>query len=414
MADADNRLVLDTTGNAILASLNVQNGLLAQMVRNNAVSTEVSWDEVKHIAKSGQADKAFSVGDQLVVKLTDGSNVYDDPWDVTGFANVRNKVGDVVPAMFLQQHYTLPFATSFDAREAFYVAGESGLPAGIYNVTLGYSQGTMVKGKTYQFTLSDPLVKGNQLLGFYGAWDTKVTDWKVYVFDSASAATPKATLAVAEGSAGTSLGTLDKPKSGDLWSIQCAAYGNGDWEHSNLRQWLNSRDANWFKPKHDYDHIPSASVCYGPYDSRAGFMSMLPEDFVAAVGEIEVVTARSYITYGGTSDAPALSKTFDKFFLPSLEQHWINCNESSVNGVEGDPWEYWKLARGGTSKAPLWQKEPAYIQYALNAKTAAQYSWVRSASRAGACTPFVVRADGYVGTNYACSGSRAAPACAIC
>ena len=164
MADADNRLVLDTTGNAILASLNVQNGLLAQMVRNNAVSTEVSWDEVKHIAKSGQADKAFSVGDQLVVKLTDGSNVYDDPWDVTGFANVRNKVGDVVPGMFLQQHYTLPFATSFDAREAFYVAGESGLPAGTYNVTLGYSQGTMVKGKTYQFTLADPLVKGNQLL----------------------------------------------------------------------------------------------------------------------------------------------------------------------------------------------------------------------------------------------------------
>ena len=414
MADADNRLVLDTTGNAILASLNVQNGLLAQMVRNNAVSTEVSWDEVKRIVRSGQADKAFSVGDQLVVKLTDGSNVYDDPWDVTGFGNVRNRVGDVVPAMFLQQHYTLPFVTSFDAREAFYVAGESGLPAGTYNVTLGYSQGTMVKGKTYQFTLSAPLVKGNQLLGFYGAWDTKVTDWKVYVFDSASAATPKATLVVTEGSAGTSLGTLDRPKSGDIWSIQCAACGNNDWEDSNLRQWLNSRDANWFKPKHDYDHIPSASVCYGPYDSKAGFMSMLPDDFVAAVGEIEVVTARNYITYGGTSDAPALSKTFDKFFLPSLEQHWINCNESSVNGVEGDPWGYWKLARGGMSKAPLWQKEPAYIQYAINAKTAAQSSWMRSASRGSAYNPFVVSADGSVYGSNACNGNRAAPACAIC
>lgn len=143
-------------------------------------------------------------------------------------------------------------------------------------------------------------------------------------------------------------------------------------------------------------------------------MSMLPDDFVAAVGEIEVVTARSYITYGGTSDAPALSKTFDKFFLPSLEQHWISCNESSVNGVEGDPWEYWKLARGGTSKAPLWQREPAYIQYALNAKTAAQDSWMRSASRASACTPFIVGAGGGMYGNNACGGYRAAPACVIC
>ena len=143
-------------------------------------------------------------------------------------------------------------------------------------------------------------------------------------------------------------------------------------------------------------------------------MSMLPDDFVAAVGEIEVVTARSYITYGGTSYAPALSKTFDKFFLPSLEQHWINCNESSVNGVEGDPWEYWKLARGCTSKAPLWQKEPAYIQYALNAKTAAQTSWMRSANRVYAYNPFLVNAGGYVSNSSAYYGHRAAPACAIC
>ena len=143
-------------------------------------------------------------------------------------------------------------------------------------------------------------------------------------------------------------------------------------------------------------------------------MSMLPDDFVAAVGEVEVVTARSYITYGGTSNAPALSKTFDKFFLPSLEQHWINCNESSVNGVEGDPWEYWKLARGGTSKAPLWQKEPAYIQHALNAKTAAQNSWMRSANRGSAYYPFIVYADGNVSSHGACYGRRAAPACVIC
>ena len=406
-------LLKDVTGNKILDSINVQNGLLAQLVRHNAVSEDISWAEVRSIVQSGQADKAFSVGDQLITKLTDGGTVYDCPWDVVGFGTEKNRSGETIPVMYLQMHYTLPFATSFDAREAFYTAGESGLAAGTYNIKLGWSQGTMVKDKSYQFTLTEPLVKGNQLLGFTGGWDSAASGWKVNVFDSASATKAKATLAVTEGTGGTNLGTVMQGPNGDLWSFHATVYGNNDWEDSNLRQWLNSSAASWYKPTHDHDHIPCADACYGAYDSKPGFISMLPDDFVAAVAEIEVDTARNYISYGGTSGAPTVSKTFDRFFLPSLEQHWIACNEQPVVGIEGAPWEYWKRARGASSKAPLWQVCKPYIQYALNAKTSPQYSWVRSAYRDGAYTPFIVTADGIVNYYYAYHGHRAAAACAI-
>ena len=407
------KLFKDETGNKILDSINVQNGLLAQLVRHSAVSEDISWAEVRGIVQSGQADKAFSVGDQLITKLTDGGTVYDCPWDVMGFGTAKNRSGETIPVMYLQMHYTLPFATSYDAREAFYVAGEGGLAAGTYNIKLGWSQGTMVKDKSYQFTLTEALGKGNQLLGFIGGWDSAASGWKVAVFESASATKPKATLSVMEGSGGANLGTVMQGPNGSLWSFHATAYGNNDWEDSNLRQWLNSGAASWYSPTHEHDHIPCADACYGPYDAKPGFVSMLPDDFVAAVAEIEVDTARNYVSYGGTSSSPTVSKTFDRFFLPSLEQHWIACNEASVNGVEGEPWEYWKRARGASSKAPLWQVCKPYVQYALNGKTSPQYSWVRSAYRGDACSPFIVIAGGTVGTSPACRGFRAAAACAI-
>ena len=76
--------------------------------------------------------------------------------------------------------------------------------------------------------------------------------------------------------------------------------------------------------------------------------------------------------------------TYDKIFLPSLEQEFIT---PQASGIEGDAWEYWKKAVERSTPTP-WYKTFAEgghpITYAINAKTSAQAVRLRSASRGGA------------------------------
>lgn len=408
--------LLDSTGVELLAALKTQNSLVAQLVRAQAFASEMSWDMIRSIVRAGMAPQVFSIGDQLVIPWSDGTTTYQMPADVVAFEQVELETGEVVEGMTCQFHYTLPFPTSYASRSAFYCAKEAALPAGTYNVTMGYSQGTMVEGKVYQFTLAKELPKGGQLLGFTGCWDNAASSWRVSAYASASTAEPTETVAVTEGSAGTSLGTFTRAGDDKLFSIQSAAYGLNDWELSPLRTWLNSSAAagQWYKPTHDHDHVPCANTCWGAYDGRRGFLAGFEDDFLAVVGKVKQVTCRNYVNMGGTSAAPAKSVTYDKFYLPSLEQHHIACNESSVDGVEGSSWPYWRLVAGQASRLPLRQTYPQLITCAVNAKTSPQTVWMRSPNRGNACNAFVVNASGNVYDGSAHYGSRAAPAFTIC
>ena len=139
-------------------------------------------------------------------------------------------------------------------------------------------------------------------------------------------------------------------------------------------------------------------------------MSGFDEEFLSCLKPIKVTTALNTVTdteIGTTED------TFDTFFLPSLEQIYA---KPQLAGVEGEPFEYWRLAVGKTEPNGWYDTNinPAYITYALDAKTSAQYVRLRSATRSYSCGTWNQYSTGYFSDNGAYNAYRFAPVCAIC
>lgn len=410
-------LASDATLKKLVNGVNTQNALMAQLVRNGVLDSMMDWNTVKNIVASDLAQQVFSIGDQFIMNWSDGTTDYLAQADITAFGTKRDRAGNILPKMTIQWHFTLPFGTTYNARSAFYVAGEGGLPAGTYNVTMGYSQGTVVNGKTYQFTLTKALPAGGQLLGFFNAWDQKPKQWKVYNCESATATSIAETVSVTEGSEGTNLGTFlrDKPN-GELCGLQRVAYGPNRTDDSDIFQYLNSDAAKFgevWKPRDKFDHIPCAPFADGALNDRQGFLKGFSDDFLSVIGGLRVDTCTNYVCDGGTPGEPNIVTCYPKFYLPSLEEMNIVCNEASVNGKEGEVWPYNRLASGSNTRLPLWQTFPQMRSYAINAKTTPQGVFLRSPYRGYAYHVFYVNSSGTLSSTSACIGVRVRPACDI-
>ena len=372
---------------------------------------------IRKIVRDGKADKYFDIGDKISMKWNDGNNhEYDMSWDVVDIANVVNEDGDTVPGLWLQSHWALP-GVQFDASEAIYYC-ESALPAGTYYFTIGTNWGThCVADSSYSFTTTQPVPVGGQIVvgrnnEFYtwGAPDYDPSTWRVHTFDSASSITPIETnLTLTAGTGGTSLGTVASNiaygTSGPN-NLQRSAYGYNRWSQSGIRQWLNS-DANagaWWKGKNVYDRPPQQ------LSSMRGFMAGLPTDFLDVVAPVQVVTALNTVSdsaFGNTET------TVDKFFLPSLEQEYI---EPQLANVEGAYWPYWKQ-RMNLNLPQGWYNDNAntfHIRYAIENHASTQSVRLRSARRGYAYSTWGVHAAGYVSSYLATTSLRMAPACVIC
>lgn len=182
----------------------------------------MDWNSVQAIVADGAGEKAFAIGTQLIEKWTDtaDSKEYDMSWQVNHFEDMTLEDGEVVPGMWLQSHYTLPFGIQFSHQRAF-LACPDGLSAGTYNFDFANAFGNNVKpGINYQFTLTKPVEKGGRLDGCYEAPDQAPSNWKVYSY-SKDGITLNETVNVSVGSGGTNLGTIqDANRSGNLNSTQ--------------------------------------------------------------------------------------------------------------------------------------------------------------------------------------------------
>ena len=140
-------------------------------------------------------------------------------------------------------------------------------------------------------------------------------------------------------------------------------------------------------------------------------MAGYSDDFIAAIKAVKVRTALNTVTDAAEG---TYEDTYDKIFLPSLEQEFIT---PQASGIEGDAWEYWKKAVERSTPTP-WYKAFAEgghpITYAINAKTSAQLVRLRSAHRGTATNPWYVHVGGDVNHYYATFRHRFAPACVIC
>ena len=103
--------------------------------------------------------------------------------------------------------------------------------------------------------------------------------------------------------------------------------------------------------------------------------------------------------------------TFDRFFLPSLEE--VNATPQSI-GPEGPVFPYWKRKLGISGFAA---GHPAtYAAYrvgTINNKTVPQYVRLGSANRGSANTTWDLNSSGTVGYYGASSAIRSLPVCVI-
>ena len=375
---AKHRILTEETGGKIVKALNIiaQNGISHQ---------SMDWQKVRTLIANGVGESAFAIGTQLIEKWTDtaDSKEYDMPWQVNHFEDMTLEDGEVVPGMWLQTHYCLPFGVQFSHQRAF-LACPDGLAAGTYHFDFAKAWGNNVKpGISYQFTLTKPVEKGGRLAGCYGAPDTAPTSWKVYSY-GANGVTLNETVNVTVGSSGTDIGTIPYEKrNGNINSIQEMAYGWNRWKTSALRQWLNSNKpkGQWWTPQDAWD------ICPDQLANKDGFLCGMPEQMLNSLKKVKVSTFANTVNDEGVQDI-----TYDYVTLPSLGQ--IHA-QTQIAG-EGDPHTYWKRKSGKSSPHVWYQDDPNMITYSVSNKTSAQYVRLRSAGRYNANHSWGVTSSGSI------------------
>ena len=178
------------------------------------------------------------------------------------------------------------------------------------------------------------------------------------------------------------------------------SYGNNRHIHSNILQWLNSNAAagKWYSAKHGQDAPPSSANVWdnvNPYDTWAGFLAMLDDDFVAALMTTTLTVAKNTVTDGGSYE------TFTaKMFLASTTEVGL-ANENGI--AEGS-----KLALFSDNTSRLAYCTQAAIDksnYGSDPTTSqAWYWWLRTPHSGISFNVRGVSTSGALGYNDACLG----------
>ena len=373
------------------------------IAKTNSINNTNTWSELAFMVRSGRASQLFDYGDQIKedwIDVDNNNRAYQNSWDIAKFDDsMEAEDGSTFKGMYLKMHYAMLKGVQFSHQRAFYAAVD-GLAAGTYNITFGGNWGNAQSGKTYQFTLAQAAEEGGRLAGFYGMPDTQPATWKVYNY-GADGKTLKETVDVIEGTEGTSLGTLQlNTRDGNLNSMQETGYGCNDWEISAMRQYLNSRAGKgaWWKPQDKWDVAPDQ------LNTTSGFLSGVSDDFYNAMRAVKVTTFKNNPTYSGAS-----SVTYDKVFLPSLEEMYVNPQKTG----EGTYYPLIKATCGLDAPMAQYGTYPKIITYALENHSSAQNVRLRSASVGNAYVAWLVDSSGSVSNNAASSALRACPVCII-
>ena len=371
--------------------MDTQNKFLAAILSAQGGSVvPTSFKDVQTLVRSGLASKVFHIGDQLVCNKGDVKLV----WDIIGIDHDVPADKQFTHSMTLQLHDCLA-GMQYDGTEALFYC-ETELAAGTYHFTLlsGYDT-TYGGGKTYQFTLTQPVPAGGQIMFPWG-YNTQAASTKVSTYASRTETAAIESVSVVEGTEGTSLGTADG-NTANMNHTHRIRYGSNNWVESAMRQWINSdKDAgSVWTPQTKFDRPPSWAA------STAGFLNGIDADFLEVIGKTEKVTCRNTVTDGGGSDI-----TTDKFFLLSRREVYAGNEVSSV--IEGEPYPYYSdysdLSVAGTGN------DTNRIKYRNGSP---QYWWLRTPSSGGGGHVRVISTAGDL-NSYSASGSRGvAPACNI-
>lgn len=340
-------LATDETLLKVNASLEKIAGYVGAMALDD-VDTVISDPERFHrLIQSGLAPDILSVGDQLIVPHTDYTNIV---FDIIGFDHDADATGLNDHSITVQAHAIID-KLQFDARENE-VATEATFSAD-YNY---YVAGADADHFTH-------LVAG--------------TDYQV------GAAIPSGT---------TYYHTAIEDPTGAI-----VRYGYNNWEHSAIRQWLNSEAAAnaWWEAKHLGDLAPAYAA------TKAGFLKGLDADFKSLIGTTKKVTALNTKTDGGGS-----VELVEKIFLLSRTEV-SGGNENGI--VEGKVYDYYSRLVGAVTT----EANTGRIKYDGNGE--AVYWWLRDPNTGDSYAPRRVYPSGivYYGTTAAAYSYGVAPACIL-
>ena len=380
------------TNNVFAEKMDKTNSLLATMVRQGAPS-EVNWLLLKEYAHEGVFGDLYSYGDQFVDKWKDVANNtdYAYPWRLNHIGQYKLADGEILKNRpCLQLHFVHPFGVQFSHPRAFLKCPD-GLSAGTYNINFAQSWGSFT-ALSWTFTLTKSVPVGGRLAGFdYMASDSSST--RSVTSYGADGITKIETVSATQGVNGTNLGTLNfATRNGNLNSMQETGYGWNRWKTSAIRQYLNSSApiGAWWKAQDEWDIAPNELT------TKAGFLSGCPEPFINAIKPVEVKTYINTV-YDSTQQAEDYDLTYDKVFLPSLEEMYINPQKFG----EGEVHKYWKRRSGRTQPFAQLNTYPELIHYAVENHASAQNVRLRSAYRGNAYYTWVVYSSGSV--DYDCA-----------
>ena len=307
--------------------------------------------------------------------------------------------------MILQSEKLL-YYLQFDEREAFYYAPD-GLAAGTYHFTLGAH--TWVSGdvgKVFQFTLTQAVPAGGQLV-FVQGYNVTLAGGSIRTFASGSSTTVIETAVMSEGSGGTDLGTLDNTINGNFNCCQRALLGSNRWSTGAMRQHLNSAKAagQVWTPQTNFDRPPSWVT------STAGFMHGLDPEFVKICADVDLLTALNTVCDTSSTEGSAgtgYETTVDKYFLPSRPEVFGGSDNTSD---KGDAWQYYSAnsdVPGGSSNP---NNDSNRIK--VNMSGTPYYWWLRSPNVGNGSSVRSVIPAGYISGYYAYNSNGVAPACVI-
>lgn len=347
------------------------------------------------IQKRVRAGTAAQFYTPHISQITVKRGTTDLIFDVVGIDEEIPADSNYTHSLTLQLHDCYD-SLQFDAKEALFAVGPSGMAAGTYHfMCVNQPWYTEAQGKTFQFTLTQDLSEGAVLV-LDNAYNANFSTISTYA-DPAST-TRIEQVAVTEGTDGTDLGNVRNAFTGDYTnSIQRALLGNNRYGQSAIRQLLNSDKAKntFWEPKNKWDRAPSWN------STKDGFMYGLDEQFISVLGKVKNKTALNTVCDGG-----GYEELTDKIFLPSR----TNVFGGNENGIaEGQVLtyygpEYSDLSAAGTGADTnrIKQRNDSNTNW-----------WLRSPHSTGAISVRYVTTSGALHYYLATSDYGVAPACAI-
>lgn len=373
---------------------------VSNMNIDNADLRNIAYD----IAK-GTAPSKYPVGTKIVTSWDrtagDGTKTtYNPEWNIVHYSQLafkdspNDEVEQTGNAMFLEWDKALPDGISFCTNQALQCfdgteGSTDGLPAGTYAIKMKAQNGsnqfnTLWNGKYATIVLSKPIPSGGTLRVTVRNWGG--TSQSDIALDFKTCAGSNQNDPIIESyTATTSSDTLPDGATylGEVWGedvgygklnhSDCCYYGDSSWQTSDLRQWLNSEGADWWKKQTRYGIKPNAA------NSLQGFLTGLDKSVKDVLKYVKVTTIGSNVKYGGQQIV-----TYDRIFIHSNNQNNITTDYDNQYDNEGERWEYYKQLAQGVSNLTasgmfrMWYTYPILIRYAINAPTSAKNVFGRS------------------------------------